>query len=85
VEQSLRTELSFQRKLYRMLVAAAIVGPVALAPEMSAAEGLLDFFFGGGQKQQHQTDNNPQSPPRPVVVSADLPSACAVATANIFR
>ena len=49
VEQALRSELSFPRKLRRMLVAAAIVGPVALTPEMSAAEGLLDFFFGGGQ------------------------------------
>ena len=38
-----------------MLVAAAIIGPVALAPEMSSAEGLLDFFFGGSQKQQSQT------------------------------
>jgi hypothetical protein len=75
VEQALRTELSFQSKLHRMLVAAAIVGPVALAPEMSAAEGLLDFFFGGGQKQQYQTDNNPQSPPRPVVVSGG-PAFC---------
>src|ERR1700756_1996744 len=44
VEQALRTELSFQRKLHRMLVAAAIIGPVALAPEMSSAQGLLDFF-----------------------------------------
>ena len=62
----MRTELSFQRKLRRMLVAVAIVGPVALTPEMSAAEGLLDFLFGGGQKQQQQTtsfNNNPQSPP----------------------
>ena len=83
MEQALRTELSFQRKLRRMLVAAAIVGPVALTPEMSAAEGLLDFFFGGGQKQQQQTssfgdlfNNNPQSPPpRPVVVSAG-PAFC---------
>jgi Protein of unknown function (DUF2865) len=76
VEQALRPELSFQRKLRRMLTAAAIFGPVALAPEMSAAEGLLDFFFGGGQQQQHQTDNNPQSPPpRPVVVSAG-PAFC---------
>jgi hypothetical protein len=76
VEQALRIELSFQRKLHRMLVAAAIVGPVALAPEMSAAEGLLDFFFGGGQKQQHQTDDNPQSPPpRTVGVSAG-PAFC---------
>ena len=73
------TELSFQRKLRRMLVAAAIVGPVALTPKMSAAEGLFDFFFGGGQKQQQQTsffNNNPQSPlPRPVVVSAG-PAFC---------
>ena len=58
-------------------------GPVALTPEMCAAEGLLDFFFGGGQKQQQQTssfgdlfNNNPQSPPpRPVVVSAG-PAFC---------
>ena len=75
----MRTELSFQRKLRRMLVAIAIVGPVALTPEMSAAEGLLDFLFGGGQKQQQQTssfNNNPQSPPpRPVVVSAG-PAFC---------
>ena len=74
----MRTELSFQRKLRRMLVAVAIVGPVALTPEMSAAEGLLDFFFGG-QKQQQQTpsfSNNPQSPPpRPVVASAG-PAFC---------
>ena len=68
----MRTELSFQRKFRRMLVAAAIIGPVALAPEMSSAQGLLDFFFGGGQKQQHQTsffanvfNNNPQPPPPP--------------------
>ena len=77
----MRTELSFQRKLRRTPVAAAIVGPVALTPEMSAAEGLLDFFFGGGQKQQQQTRlpailTNPQSPPpRPVVVSAG-PAFC---------
>ena len=75
----MRTELSFQRKLRRMLVAVAIVGPVALTPEMSAAEGLLDFLFGGGQKQQQQTtsfNNNPQSPPpRPVVVTAG-PAFC---------
>jgi hypothetical protein len=83
VEQALRTEFSYQRKLRRMLVAAAIVGPMALTPEKSAAEGLLDFFFGGGQKQQHQTpsfgdlfNNNTQSPPpRPVVVSAG-PAFC---------
>ena len=74
VEQALRTELSFQRKLRRTLVAAAIIGPAALAPEMSSAQGLLDFFFGGGQKQQ--TPNNPQpSPPRPVAASSG-PAFC---------
>ena len=73
----MHTELSFHRKLRSMLVAAAIVGPVALTPEMSAAEGLLDFFFGGGQKQQQPTSSfDPQSPPpRPVVVSAG-PAFC---------
>jgi hypothetical protein len=73
----MHTELSFHRKLRSMLVAAAIVGPVALTPEMSAAEGLLDFFFGGGQKQQQQPSSfDPQSPPpRPVVVSAG-PAFC---------
>jgi hypothetical protein len=81
VEQALRTELSFQRKLGRMLVAAAIVGPVALAPEMSSAEGLLDFFFGGGQKQQHQpsffaNNNNPQPPPPRPVVASSGPGFC---------
>src|SRR4051812_17464257 len=65
-----------------MLVAAAIIGPLALAPEMSSAQSLLDFFFGGGQRQQHQTpffdnvlNNNPQPPPRPVVASSG-PAFC---------
>ena len=52
MDQDLRTTLSFQRKLRRMLAVAAIAGPVALAPEISSAENLLEFFFGGGQKQQ---------------------------------
>ena len=72
MEQALGTGLSFQRQL---LVAAAIIGPVALAPEMSSAEGLLDFFFGGSQKQQQTSsfanNNNPQpTMPRPVVASS---------------
>jgi Protein of unknown function (DUF2865) len=84
----LRTELSFPRKLRRVLVAAAIIGPVALAPAASSAEGLFDFFFGGGQKQQHQAapqasffsdpfNNNPQAatPPRPAVASSG-PAFC---------
>jgi hypothetical protein len=78
VEQALGTELSFPRKLRRMLVAATIMGPVALAPQMSSAEGLLDFFFGSTQKQQHQTsffanvfnDNAQPPPPRPIVASS---------------
>src|SRR5215213_10153315 len=48
-------ELSFRRKLRRMLVAIAVIGPVALAPEMSSAEGLLDFFFGGNQRQRQNS------------------------------
>ena len=79
----MRTELSFQRKLRRMLVATAIVGPGALTPEMSAAEGLLDFFFGGGQKQQHQPsffanpfNNDPQPPPPRPVVASSGPAFC---------
>ena len=83
VEHALRTELSFQRKLRRVLVVAGIIGSVALAPERSSAEGLLDFFFGGGQKQQHQTsffanifNNNPQpTPPGPIVASSG-PAFC---------
>ena len=82
MEQAFRTELSFTGKLRRMLVAAVIIGPVALTPETSSAEGLLDFFFGGGQRQQQTPpsgdafNTNPQSPPpRPVVVSAG-PAFC---------
>ena len=83
MDQAVRTRLSPQRMLRRIVAVAAIVIPVALTPEMSSAEGLLDFFFGGGQKQQNQTssfgnifNNNPQSPPpRPVVVSAG-PAFC---------
>ena len=83
VDQALRTELYFQCKLRRMLFAAAIIGPVALAPEMSLAQGLLDFFFGGSQKQQHQTsffgnlfNNNPQPPPPRPVVASSGPAFC---------
>ena len=83
VGQALGTELSFQRKLRRMLVVAVIIGPVALAPEMSSAQGLLDFFFGGGQKQQHQTsffanifNDISQPPPSPPVAASSGPAFC---------
>ena len=68
----MRTELSFQRKLRRMLVAAAIIGPVALAPEMSSAQGLLDFFA-------KVFNNNPQLPPPPApapAVASSGPAFC---------
>jgi hypothetical protein len=84
VEHALRTELSVQRKLRRLLIAGVVGGPVALAPQISSAEGLLDFFFGGGQKQQHQSsffanlfNNNPQpSPPPRAVVASSGPAFC---------
>jgi Protein of unknown function (DUF2865) len=71
----LRTESSFQRKLRRMLVAAAVASSLALVPQMASAESLLDFFFGGLQKLQQRLpqpsadpfNNNPQLPPRPVI------------------
>lgn len=83
MDQVLRTGLSFQRKLRRVLAVAAIAGPVGLAPEMSSAENLLDFLFGGGQKQQNQPSlfgnifNNSTQPasPRPAVAGSG-PAFC---------
>jgi Protein of unknown function (DUF2865) len=82
VEQALSTELSFQRELCRALV-AVIVGTVALAPEMSSAQGLLDFLFGGGQKNRHQNSffanvfkTDLQPPPSTVVASLGGPAFC---------
>jgi len=79
----MRTELSFRRKLRRIFVAAATTGVVALAPGISSAEGLLDFFFGAGQKQQHQTsffanlfNVNPQPPPTRPVPASSGPAFC---------
>jgi hypothetical protein len=66
-----------------MVAVAAIVVPLALAPERGSAEGLLEFFFGGGQKHQSQPslfgnifNNNQQpEPPRPVAASSG-PAFC---------
>jgi len=84
----LRTALLLPCKLRRMLVAAAVIGAVALSSGAASAEGLFDFFFGGGQKQQRQappqasffadpSDGNPQAPPppRPAVASSG-PAFC---------
>ena len=77
MEQALRTELSFQRKLRRLLVAAAIVGSVALAPEMSSAEGLPDLTSFFANLFNNNLNNNPQPPPPPrPVVGSSGPGFC---------
>jgi hypothetical protein len=73
-----------------LVAAAAIAGPVALAPRLAAAENFFDFFFTGPQKQQQQRtppqasffadpfgNNTPQPapPPRPVMASSG-PAYC---------
>lgn len=92
----LGVELSLQRRLRRILAAAAIA--LALAAETSSAEGLFDPFFGGSQKQQPQAsffstkfstpicNRTPHRNQLPQArVARDLVSACAPATGNIFR
>ena len=62
--------------LRRGVAVAAMVIPLALAPEMSSAENLLEFLFGGGQKQQSQPSlfgkifNNDPQPGQPGQVAA---------------
>jgi hypothetical protein len=78
VDRALRNELSFQRKLRRMLAVAAVVGPVALASEISSAENLLDFLFGGGQKQPSLFGSvfNNNAQPAPPVAAGTGPAFC---------
>jgi hypothetical protein len=88
LEQTLRIELSFQRRRRWMFVAAAIAGQLVLVPHTACAENLFDFFFGGFQKQwQRQAplqasffndlfNNRPQTQlPRPAVGSSG-PAFC---------
>ncbi len=50
-----------------MLVAAVVLaGPIALAPRVAFAEGLLDFLFGGARQQQQQP------PPQPIPPQANF-------------
>jgi Protein of unknown function (DUF2865) len=43
------------RRRMVLVVAATVVGSIALAPRMATAEGLFDFFFGGAKPQQART------------------------------
>jgi hypothetical protein len=83
VGQALRTRLSFHRMLRRIVAVAAVGIPVALAPEMSSAENLLDFFFGGGQKHQSPAslfgkifNNDPQPGQSGQVAAGSGPAFC---------
>ena len=61
-----------------MLAVAAVVGPVALASEISSAENLLDFLFGGGQKQPSLFGSvfNNNAQPAPPVAAGTGPAFC---------
>jgi hypothetical protein len=77
------------RRRMMPVAVAMLVGSVALAPRIAAAEGLFDFFFGG-QKQQQQKASpqasffadpfglNQQSAPTPprAVASGSGPAFC---------
>lgn len=69
--------------LRRIVAVAAIAVPVALAPELSSAENLLDLLFGGGQKQQSPAallgkifNNDPQPVPSGQVAASSGPAFC---------
>lgn len=67
--------------LHRVVAVVAVAAPMALAPEMSSAENLLELLFGGGQKQRPSLfgnifNNNPQpEAPRPAA-SGSGPAFC---------
>jgi len=88
----LRTDLRFWRLRRRVKLVAvlALAGPLALAPQLAAAQGLFDFLFGGITKQQQQrqapplasffadpfgTNPQPAPPPRPVYAGSG-PAFC---------
>jgi uncharacterized protein DUF2865 len=51
------------RRRMMLVAAVALAGPVALAPRVAFAEGLLDFLFGGARPQQQQPQPQ-QVPPQ---------------------
>jgi hypothetical protein len=86
----LRTDLRFGRVRRRVKLVAvlALAGPLALAPQPAAAQGLFDFLFGGIGKQQRPatpqasffadpfgTNPQPAPPPRPVYAGSG-PAFC---------
>ena len=87
----MRTDLRFRRVRRRVKLVAvlAVAGPVALAPQLAAAQGLFDFLFGGITKQQQRpappqasfftdpfgTNPQPAPPPRPVYAGSG-PAFC---------
>ena len=52
----MRTELRFRRarRRVKLVTVLACAGPLALAPQPAAAQGLFDFLFGGITKQQQR-------------------------------
>jgi len=78
------------RRRMMLVAAAALAGSLGLAPRVASAEGLFDLFFGGFQKQQQPKpppqanffadpfglNQQPASPPRPVVASGSGPAFC---------
>jgi hypothetical protein len=87
----LRKEFFHPRMRRRMMLvaAAALMGSVAGAPRMAAAEGLFDLFFGALQKQQqHQAppqanffadpfgQSQQAAPPAPRMAAGSGPAFC---------
>src|SRR3954447_25212829 len=77
------------RRHVRLVAVLALAGPLALAPEPAAAQGLFDFLFGGITKQQQRQaapqanffadpfgiNPQPAPPPRPVYAGSG-PAFC---------
>ena len=86
----MRTDLRFRRvrRHVKLVAVLALAGPLALAPQLAAAQGLFDFLFGGITRQQRQappqanffadpfgTNPQPAPPPRPAYAGSG-PAFC---------